>query len=201
MEQQLSTTSTSPSNSFHYCMSWYNGWTRYQRTRRTCPAPSYGQIHMTYSVIHGSKYRVTTHSEVVDTVRGGRCRKANLSSDRHHDRRCLRERCATQKAASASTTFTIEPVVGGHHVRFDIGFWNSYNGQWSIQISGEGRRLFCDERLHYTRHSVARTFHASTVPTSTPSKKPTSSHAHSISSSIEERSWKNRMVQVQHVFQ
>ena len=48
MEQQLSTTSTSPSNSFHSHV--LQAMATSSTYPRTCPAPSYGQIHMTYSV-------------------------------------------------------------------------------------------------------------------------------------------------------
>ena len=48
MEQQLSTTSTSPSNSFHSRV--LQAMDTISTYPRTCPAPSYGQIHMTYSV-------------------------------------------------------------------------------------------------------------------------------------------------------
>ena len=48
MEQHLSTTSTSPSNSFHsHVLQRMDTTSTYPRT---CPAPSYGQIHMTCSV-------------------------------------------------------------------------------------------------------------------------------------------------------
>lgn len=48
MEQQLSTTSTSPSNSFHSHVLQAMATT--STYPRTYPAPSYGQIQMTYSV-------------------------------------------------------------------------------------------------------------------------------------------------------
>ena len=88
------------------------------------------------------------------------------------------ENGALLKATIGFNDITIEPVVGDY-IRFDINFWNSYNGQWSIQISGDGRRLFC-----MVSTPLLHAPSASTVPTSTQNKKPPSSHAHSISSSI-----------------
>ena len=113
--------------------------------------------------VHGSKYRVTTHSEVVDTVTES-VRKANLSND-HTMTVDVYENGALLKGTISFNDIHIEPVVGDY-VRFDIGFWNSYNGQWSIQITGEGRRLFCDNGCT-TPHSVARTFrkHSSNINT------------------------------------
>ena len=161
MEQQLSTTSTSPSNSFHSQL------LRSTETRstypRTCHAPSYGQIQMTYSV------SMVPNTESPHTVRSSTqseesVRKANLSND-HTMTVDVYENGALLKGTISFNDIHIEPVVGDY-VRFDIGFWNSYNGQWSIQITGEGRRLFCDNGCT-TPHSVARTFrkHSSNINT------------------------------------
>ena len=113
--------------------------------------------------VHGSKYRITTHSQVVDTVEEAVV-KANLSSDRTMNVDVY-ENGALLKGTISFNDITIEPVVGDY-IRFDINFWNSYNGQWSIQISGDGRRLFCMNGCT-TPHSVARTFrkHSSNINT------------------------------------
>ena len=112
--------------------------------------------------VHGSKYRITTHSQVVDTVEEAVV-KANLSDlTMNVD---VYENGALLKGTISFNDITIEPVVGDY-IRFDINFWNSYNGQWSIQISGDGRRLFLYERLHHAP-PVARTFrkHSSNINT------------------------------------
>lgn len=111
--------------------------------------------------VHGSKYRITTHSQVVETVAES-VRKANLSND-HTMTVDVYENGALLKGTISFNDIHIEPVVGDY-VRFDIGFWNSYNGQWSIQITGEGRRLFCMNGCT-TPDSIARTFrkHSSNI--------------------------------------
>ena len=186
MEQQLSTTSTSPSNSFHSHVLQKDGHNINvpENMSRALIRPD------THDVlgVHGSKYRITTHSQVVDTVEEAVV-KANLSSDRTMNVDVY-ENGALLKGTISFNDITIEPVVGDY-IRFDINFWNSYNGQWSIQISGDGRRLFCMNGC--TTPTLLHAPSANTVPTSTQNKKPPSSHAHWISSSIKKMSgaWSN----------
>lgn len=104
--------------------------------------------------VHGSRYAITSHSQVVDAVTQS-VRRANLSNDWTLTTDVY-ENGALMKGTISFNDLVIEPAVGDY-VRFDANFWNSYNGQWSIQIVAEGRRLFCLNGCS-TPHSVAKTF-------------------------------------------
>jgi len=104
--------------------------------------------------VHGSKYRVTSHSDVVNAVTDA-VSGANLSNDWTMTTDVY-ENGALLKGTIMFNDLVVEPEVGDF-VRFDANFWNSYNGQWSIQIVAEGRRLFCLNGCS-TPHSVAKTF-------------------------------------------
>lgn len=111
--------------------------------------------------VHGSKYRITTHEQVVNMVQDA-ANMANLSKDQemHVD---VFENGALMRGTIQFNDLVIEPVVGDY-IRFDLSFWNSYNGLWSIQITGDGRRLFCMNGCS-TPDSVTRTFrkHSGTI--------------------------------------
>ena len=104
--------------------------------------------------VHGSKYRITSHSQVVDTVTQS-VRRANLSHDWDMTTDVY-ENGALLKGTIMFNDLVVEPSVGDY-IRFDVNFWNSYNGNWSIQIVGEGRRLWCLNGCS-TPHSIAKTF-------------------------------------------
>lgn len=104
--------------------------------------------------VHGSRYSITSHSDVVNATVDA-VKKSHISHDWNMTTDVY-ENGALMKGTIQFNDLVIEPEVGDF-VRFDANFWNSYNGQWSIQIVAEGRRLWCLNGCS-TPHSVSKTF-------------------------------------------
>ena len=104
--------------------------------------------------VHGSRYSITSHSDVVNATVDA-VKRSEISHDWNMTTDVY-ENGALMKGTIQFNDLVIEPEVGDF-VRFDANFWNSYNGQWSIQIVAEGRRLWCLNGCS-TPHSVSKTF-------------------------------------------
>ena len=103
---------------------------------------------------HGSKYSIKTHGTVVDEVMSA-VSNANLSSD--YDLKIDTFDNGAQMRGKVSFNDLVMEPAKDDYVRFDVGFWNSYDGSWSIQITAEGLRLWCLNGCT-TADSVSKTF-------------------------------------------
>ena len=103
---------------------------------------------------HGSKYSIKTHSNVVDEVLDA-VEAANLSQDWDHSVETFANG-AQMRGTIRFNDLVMEPAKDDY-VRFDVRYWNSYDGSWSIQIVGEGIRQWCLNGCT-TADSVSKTF-------------------------------------------
>lgn len=103
---------------------------------------------------HGSKYSIKTHSSVVDEVMSATA-NANLSSD--YDLKVETfDNGAQMRGKIRFNDLVMEPAKDDY-IRFDVSFWNSYNGSWSVQITAEGLRLWCLNGCT-TADSISKTY-------------------------------------------
>ena len=90
--------------------------------------------------VHGSKYKAVKHDDVVNSIFDS-VKKSNISTDYTHKIECF-ENGAKLRGVISFDDLTIEPEVGDH-VKFEIMFYNSYDGSWAFQQIAQGLRLWC----------------------------------------------------------
>ena len=90
--------------------------------------------------IHGSKYTAIKHDDVVNSVMDA-VADANISKDMDCKIEVL-EDGAKLRGSIMFNDLVIEPDVGDY-VKFQVLFFNSYDGSWSFQQSARGFRVCC----------------------------------------------------------
>lgn len=90
--------------------------------------------------VHGSKYTAIKHDDVVNSVLDA-VADANLSKDIDYNIEVI-EDGAKLRGSILFNDLVIEPDVGDY-VKFQVLFYNSYDGSWSFQQSARGYRLWC----------------------------------------------------------
>ena len=90
--------------------------------------------------VNGSKYKPIVHDDVVNSIMDA-VLDANLSRDYSFDVE-LFDNGAKMRGIIDFFDLTIEPEVGDH-IRFQILFYNSYDGSWAFQQQAQGLRLWC----------------------------------------------------------
>ncbi len=90
--------------------------------------------------VHGSKYTAIKHDDVVNSILDA-VADAKVSKDMDCKIDVL-EDGAKMRGSILFNDLVIEPDVGDY-VRFQVLFYNSYDGSWSFQQSARGFRLWC----------------------------------------------------------
>ena len=88
----------------------------------------------------GSKYKIVKHDDVVNSVMDA-VSQANISKDCTFNVKVI-DNGAKLRGTILFNDLVIEPDVGDY-VKFQVQFYNSYDGSWSFQQSAMGHRLFC----------------------------------------------------------
>ena len=107
----------------------------------------------------GKKYTIVKHQDVVKSIRDA-ISKANISKDFTENIEVF----DSGKRIRGSMLFndmTIEPMVGDY-IKFQVLFYNSYDGTWSFSVAGMGYRLFCKNGCA-DKHSIAKTVNKHTA--------------------------------------
>ena len=103
--------------------------------------------------IHGKKYRAKTHDSVVNAVLDS-IYKSGVSND-FNTKVELFDNGAKMRGTVSFDDLTIEPKVGDF-IKFQVLFYNSYDGSWAYQQQAMGLRLWCLNGCT-DRHTVVRT--------------------------------------------
>ena len=90
--------------------------------------------------VNGSKYKPIVHDDVVNSIMDA-VLNANVSQDYSFNVE-LFDNGAKMRGIIDFNDLTIEPEVGDH-IRFQILFYNSYDGSWAFQQQAQGLRLWC----------------------------------------------------------
>ena len=94
--------------------------------------------------VHGSKYEYILHDDVVNSMLDA-VNQSNISKDYTTDIKTF-DNGAKMFGKIIFDDLTVEPVVGDH-VRFEILFYNSYDGSWAFLQEAKGRRRVCDNGM------------------------------------------------------
>lgn len=90
--------------------------------------------------VHGSKYEYVLHDDVVTSIQTA-VMKSNISKSYKTEVKTF-DNGAKMLGKLIFDDLTVEPVVGDH-VRFEILFYNSYDGSWAFSQEAKGLRLDC----------------------------------------------------------
>ncbi len=90
--------------------------------------------------VNGSKYKPIIHDDVVNSILDA-VSDANVSQDYSFNVE-LYDNGAKLRGIIDFNDLTIEPEIGDH-IRFQILFYNSYDGSWAFQQQAQGMRLWC----------------------------------------------------------
>jgi len=90
--------------------------------------------------VHGSKYEYILHDDVVNSMLDA-VNQSNISKDFTTDIKTF-DNGAKMFGKIIFDDLTVQPIVGDY-VRFEILFYNSYDGSWAFLQEAKGRRLFC----------------------------------------------------------
>lgn len=103
---------------------------------RAIVRPDTGQV----MGIHGSTYEVVTHDTVVNSIVDA-VTEAELSKDINVNVDII-DGGRKMKGSILFNDLVVEPDVGDY-VKFQVLFYNSYDGSWAFQQAARGFRLFC----------------------------------------------------------
>lgn len=111
--------------------------------------------------IHGKRYELISHDEVVSSVMDA-VEMSNISSGDYDCNIELYNNGARLRGDILFNDLVAEPVVDDH-IKFRICFYNSYDGAWSVQLKADALRLWClngcttaDHVMHtYQRHTTS----------------------------------------------
>ncbi len=104
--------------------------------------------------VNGSKYKPIIHDDVVNSILDA-VSSANVSQDYSFGVE-LFDNGAKMRGIIDFNDLTIEPEVGDY-IRFQILFYNSYDGSWAFQQQAQGLRLWCMNGCT-TADTVAKTW-------------------------------------------
>lgn len=103
--------------------------------------------------VHGKKYNALTHSEVVNKTMQA-VTTSGISKE-YETKIELFDNGAKMRGSILFNDLVIEPQVGDI-IKFQITFYNSYDGSWSFQQQAYGLRLWCLNGCT-DKHTVAST--------------------------------------------
>jgi len=90
--------------------------------------------------VHGSKYKAIKHDDVVNSVFDA-VAKANISHD-YTSSVDVFDNGAKMRGVITFNDVTVQPVKDDY-IKFQIKFFNSYDGSWAFQQIAQGIRLWC----------------------------------------------------------
>jgi len=90
--------------------------------------------------VHGSKYKAIKHDDVVNSVFDA-VAKANISYDYTSSVEVF-DNGAKMRGVITFNDVTVQPVKDDY-IKFQIKFFNSYDGSWAFQQIAQGIRLWC----------------------------------------------------------
>ena len=90
--------------------------------------------------VHGSKYRAIKHDDVVNSIFDA-ISSANISKDFNHKIEVF-DNGAKMRGTIDFDDLVIAPALNDH-IKFQIIFFNSYDGSWSFGQQAQGLRLWC----------------------------------------------------------
>ncbi len=90
--------------------------------------------------VHGSKYRAIKHDDVVNSIFDA-ISSANISKDFTHKIEVF-DNGAKMRGTIDFDDLVIAPALNDH-IKFQIIFFNSYDGSWSFGQQAQGLRLWC----------------------------------------------------------
>lgn len=88
----------------------------------------------------GKNYKIEKHQDVIDSIFDA-VNSANISKDYTSNIQVF-DNGAKMKGTIMFDDMVIEPSVGDY-IKFQVLFYNSYDGSWAVQQSAMGYRLFC----------------------------------------------------------
>ena len=107
----------------------------------------------------GKKYTIVKHQDVVSSIRDS-VSKANISQD-FEEKIEVFDGGKRLRGSMLFNDMTIEPTVGDY-IKYQVLFYNSYDGTWSFSVAGMGHRLFCKNGCA-DAHSIAKTVNKHTA--------------------------------------
>lgn len=90
--------------------------------------------------VHGSKYKAITHNDVVNSIFDA-VGKSGISND-YESKVELFDNGAKMRGTITFNDLVIEPKVDDY-IKFQVKFYNSYDGSWAFQQQAMGLRLWC----------------------------------------------------------
>jgi len=90
--------------------------------------------------VHGSKYKAIKHNDVVNSIFDAVA--SSGISNNYESKVELFDNGAKMRGTIDFNDLVIEPSVGDY-VRFQVKFYNSYDGSWAFQQQAMGLRLWC----------------------------------------------------------
>tara|TARA_B100001093_G_scaffold28433_1_gene24893 strand:+ start:28 stop:876 length:849 start_codon:yes stop_codon:yes gene_type:complete len=88
----------------------------------------------------GKSYKIEKHEDVISSIFDA-VNNANISKD-YTSNIQVYDNGAKMKGSIMFNDMVIEPSVGDY-IKFQVLFYNSYDGSWAVQQSAMGYRLFC----------------------------------------------------------
>tara|TARA_R100001440_G_scaffold19195_2_gene32423 strand:- start:6197 stop:7027 length:831 start_codon:yes stop_codon:yes gene_type:complete len=107
----------------------------------------------------GKKYTIVKHQDVVKSIRDA-ISKANISKDFTENIEVF-DGGKRIRGSMLFNDMTIEPMVGDY-IKYQVLYYNSYDGTWSFSVAGMGFRLFCNNGCA-DQHSIAKTVNKHTA--------------------------------------
>lgn len=107
----------------------------------------------------GKKYTIVKHQDVVSSIRDS-VSKANISQD-FEEKIEVFDGGKRLRGSMLFNDMTIEPTVGDY-IKYQVLYYNSYDGTWSFSVAGMGHRLFCKNGCA-DAHSIAKTVNKHTA--------------------------------------